>query len=855
MAVIQDRDQGDERMPGMTPDLHQRFERLLLDHPQWATHSVRRALLRVLRDYEIWDHIEWDGSPATVALGLLQLYTKHGPRPFRAVLASLREGRTDPAYLQAMEALSREVLGLEARPRRRTWKGDPYRGLPYLDRQHAPIFFGRDEELERLIRTLTTTELGARFTVVLGASGSGKSSLVRAGLWARLAEGDVPSMPGSEKWLISVMTPLDGSTPEASLRNSLLQAINEHDGFEDKRVLAEEAVAGSLRDLAERLLPCGDARWLLILDQMEELFAAPEPARKAETAAFLDRLLEATRPRSSGEPSRFQVLATLRADFFHHCLQHEPLKRAVERSGGQFLLSAPGRLGLERMISGPITEVHLPQPWTLDAELPPEMAADAWRHPCGMALMAFALRELYECCQPNRRLDLHTYRGEKLGGLGGVIARRADAALAALGASGPAALQSVFARLVRLSREHAPIRKRERRSAWRTDPEGQRLVDALVNARLLVADASGAAAADPMIEVAHEALLTEWPLLAAWIHDRREAFRIAASVRAQARAWMDGDPAYHNRRPLPADLVEDRRTKLAEAGLLDDLLQDQAVARLLAPEVDWILAELAWTTTTHTRRRDLGQRLAEIGDPRPGSGVIGGLPDILWRPVPAGDVELETHGRFPVAPFYIAAFPITFAQFHAFVAAEDGYVSERWWKLLPRASREATWEDPLTNHPVTNVSWYDATAFCRWLTRRLRLEVRLPDEHEWQWAAQSAQREFAYPWGVDWRPEAANTLGSGINRTTAVGMYPHASSRQGVADLAGNVWEWCRNEYEDPRQTQPGAEPRVLRGGSWDYNPELARADLRFNLRPYSRNAFVGFRVVCSSPIPGTLSR
>ena len=146
--------------------------------------------------------------------------------------------------------------------------------------------------------------------------------------------------------------------------------------------------------------------------------------------------------------------------------------------------------------------------------------------------------------------------------------------------------------------------------------------------------------------------------------------------------------------------------------------------------------------------------------------------------------------------------------------------------------------------------WYDATAFCRWLTERLGFEVRLPDEQEWQWAAQSARPDFAYPWGPEWREGAANTSESKIKGTTAVGTYPQGDSLQGVSDLAGNVWEWCRNEYEKPERTQPGGQEfRVLRGGSWYNLLELARAAYRYRYLPDFRYYDLGFRVVCSSPI------
>jgi formylglycine-generating enzyme required for sulfatase activity len=148
------------------------------------------------------------------------------------------------------------------------------------------------------------------------------------------------------------------------------------------------------------------------------------------------------------------------------------------------------------------------------------------------------------------------------------------------------------------------------------------------------------------------------------------------------------------------------------------------------------------------------------------------------------------------------------------------------------------------------VSWFDATAFCRWLSARLGAEVRLPDEWEWQWAAQSARPEYAYPWGPEWRDGLANTYESGIGRTTAVGMHPGGRSLQGVYDLAGNVWEWCRNQYENPGDTDPGGDgSRVLRGGSWNDGRDSARAGNRDDYHPDGRVDDLGFRVVCSSPI------
>lgn len=233
------------------------------------------------------------------------------------------------------------------------------------------------------------------------------------------------------------------------------------------------------------------------------------------------------------------------------------------------------------------------------------------------------------------------------------------------------------------------------------------------------------------------------------------------------------------------------------------------------------------------------------------------VPHIEWVEIPAGPFRYQEGEKLSLPAFAIARYPITNAQFQAFVDDPKGFANDQWWEGLAKRSEqplEPAWDD--ANHPRERVSWYEAVAFCRWLSRLLHSEVRLPTEREWEKAARGTDGR-QYPWGKKYLTGYANIderwsdVGErNIGRTTAVGIYPQGASPYRVMDLAGNVFEWCLNKYADPKDTDLGGDDmRVRRGGSWINSQDRARASFRDYDRPYFRLGYVGFRVVCLPPI------
>ena len=305
---------------------------------------------------------------------------------------------------------------------------------------------------------------------------------------------------------------------------------------------------------------------------------------------------------------------------------------------------------------------------------------------------------------------------------------------------------------------------------------------------------------------------------------------------------------------FPDDAAGLAAAELAASGLLELEITAPAARQMARQRLTALLTAPAQTGTPALRAL-AGRTLSRLGDTRRGVGVIERdglkLPDIRWgEEVPAGTYSYQ-QVEIPIPyPFRLARYPITYAQFQCFIDAPD-VADKRWWEGMPADTQE--WGEqafPYANHPRERVSWYQAAAFCRWLSHKLDEAIQLPHEYEWEVAARYPDSRF-YPWGDEFDKEKTNTREGGVGQTTAVGLYPSGKNPAlELYDLSGNVWEWCRNKYANPDDdaVDTSGARRVLRGGSWLDVRGVARAASRYRNFPDVRFGNVGFRVVARRP-------
>ena len=392
----------------------------------------------------------------------------------------------------------------------------PYRGLLAFGEEDASLFFGRDAEIQRLVEKLR----GNRFLAVLGPSGSGKSSLVRAGLVNALRDGQVA---GSEEWPIIVTRP--GALPLTTLatevaersKRSLVAVLDELAADERSLHLDTESVL---------LGKPQDARACWVVDQFEELFTVCRS--DDERVAFIKNLVFA----AAIPGGRTAVIITLRADFYPRLAAYPDLAALVTES--QFLVSPLDHDGLRAAIVEPARRVGL----QFEEGLVDTILADVADRPGVLPLLEHALLELWH----RRRGNLLTLEGYRAsGGVEASLAKRAEETYASFS---PEEQELVRRALLRLTEPGQGTEDARRRATIReligspTETDAvQSVINRLADTRLVTVS-QGTDALDATVDLSHEALIRGWPRMRAWIEDDREALRTRGRIADATADWM-----------------------------------------------------------------------------------------------------------------------------------------------------------------------------------------------------------------------------------------------------------------------------------------------------------------------------
>jgi len=413
----------------------------------------------------------------------------------------------------------------------------PYKGLAYFDcNDDDPLYFhGRTALVDSLLNQVRQTS----FLALVGASGSGKSSLLRAGLLYQLKRGQ--RLSGSDQWAIHILTP--GDRPLQSLALAFLNP--ELSGIERATQLSQiEALLAQGAEGMRRIVQASPApRLVLVVDQLEEVFTlCQDPVERQQ---FFACLLEPLEQLGQGSDSPLLVLLALRADFLGHCME-QAYSGLGDRLRDHLIPVPPmNRDELRQAIVQPAKQVGL----DIEPELIAEILVDLAGAPGRLPLLQYTLTELWKQ-RRNNCLTLHTYT--RLGGVLGTLQQRADAVYAGFGEQEQATVRHIFLALTQINEGTEDTRRRVPKLDLVTPQHPKTVVNAVLHqltAEQLVVTSEWVGKGETgdrvaMVDVAHEALIRHWPLLRTWIEENRDLLRYRQKLELQTEEWRS-----HQRSP------------------------------------------------------------------------------------------------------------------------------------------------------------------------------------------------------------------------------------------------------------------------------------------------------------------
>jgi|GEM_PF-1067258 len=791
---------------------------------------------------------------------------------------------------QTIEPIVKEPLPEVSNPR------NPYKGLRSFRASDSGDFFGRSTLVEELVAELTDIDRAARLLAVLGASGSGKSSVMMAGVLPQLQK-QYPD------WIY-----LDPIVPGDNPLDILSVALANQFTHLTEATIAESLTDRSTRGLTRLLGVLTGQPVVLYIDQFEELFTLVE--KETDRRHFIDLITTAiTDPNGN-----LTVLLSMRADFYDRPAAYRDFGNLIEKH--HTLITPMTLANLYDVVQKP---AQLPDVSVqFEDELVNEIVFAVREEVAALPLLQFTLEQLFEKRVGNL-LTLDAY--EAIGGIQGALARHAESTYAGLSSKKHQDMaRSLFLRLIEPGQTEQDTTRRRASYSELTlsDADQTQLMEEtaryFVDARLLVSDQSHEGRT---LEVSHEALIREWARLGEWLHDAREDLRIQKNISTDAREWFE--------RRKPQDMlyrgtVLDRAIKWSEANQASNtetLFIKSAIE--LTEELkakDAARQEREDELATRAERQERAARnfrrasviLLFIFVLAVGAGIFaaisaldaqneGNIASTQISEAEAQILELENiaPGATQGAQWFNASsnvgdqYRVDFARQGApvpiltnnewgspivrefndiqmvlvpagcfMMGSEDGSSDETpvheqcfdkpFWidryevtnENYGSVGCEAESSEP--NQPRNCVNWFDARDYCE------ARGARLPTEPEWEYAARGPDN-LVYTWGNIYNSAfVVNSafLDDGISQ---VGSRPEGASWVGALDMIGNVSEWTSslygdyeysNAYEDSDNTE---DVRVWRGGLGSEN--FLRVAKRFSSSPLNVNLLIGFR--CAS--------
>jgi formylglycine-generating enzyme required for sulfatase activity/energy-coupling factor transporter ATP-binding protein EcfA2 len=738
----------------------------------------------------------------------------------------------------------------------------PYQGLLAFTKKERPFFFGR----KRVVEDIKSKLDRLNFVPLIGASGSGKSSVVLAGL-----------IPWLEELGWQILEPIKPGFKPLTMLESLLLPY-----FRDDQQLLDQCINNQASEGLKPLLELfpREHKFLLVVDQFEELFTFALAEQR-------DRFIELITQVATIPDFPLAVVATMRADFIEPCLRYDSLRQLIQNNA-EYL---PYLRGLDLLEA--ITEPAKLQGYEVTNYLLNKILEDIKQEPGFLPLLEFALTQLWQKRdEAKHRLTLDTY--EAIGGIVGALNCQADKVYQYRDYEKDSPQQErtetektlikrIFLNLLQIGDGEKDTRLRQSKafilSLAGDNQEGQKVLkeliegkQGLVKGRLLVTGKTEREE-EAWVDLAHEALIEKWDNLNLWRTETRKGRELAKQVDKDAQNWQKSNKSqyylwsgdkladaekvlqeykdivkttdlaqeflqassqqelYNYLRSSDIDNLE-RETLEKEAAnksflnreKLRNLLEDEEEKAQIRLSASWLLKQWGeevpiWTAKVDKQgnidlsiiaENDLRATVIEELE----SGINLEMLEIPGGKFWMGSPERED-GSYPderpphrvtISPFLMGKYPITQAQWRAVAS-------------LPKIERDLN-PDPSTykgdsRRPVESISWYEAVEFCERLSlwsqeKGKGYQYRLPSEAEWEYACRAVISEESiqnpiyppYHFGCNIDPALANYGQTARARTTAVGRFQIVNAF-GLYDMHGNVWEWCLDPWHDNYKDAP----------------------------------------------------